>query len=115
MSFFISNETYKRTITDPVSGEEAEVELRPLNAGDRAALEDTIRMEAGDSNPQVLLGTMRRLTVERALVGWSLEVSPTPETIKSLNPDVFEQIFEHVNMGGVTEDPKDVKKSLKAK
>lgn len=98
MSFFTKTDTYRITITDPDSQETAEVELRPLNAGDQAMFSDTIAM-TGDQEPSVRLGSLRLLMVERAIVSWTLDVSPTRASIEQLTIPVFEQIFEAVNAG----------------
>lgn len=100
MSFFISTEPYEREIESP-SGEKGTVKLRRLNAGDQAAIQDTLRMSLGDdgTDSSLALGTMRMLTVKRALIDWSWRPSPTPELIAQLDPDVFEQIYSHVEMG----------------
>lgn len=95
MSFFIKNETYKVTITHPDTEETAEVELRPLNAGDTAAFSDTIAMTMGEE-PSIRLGSLRLMMVERAVVSWSLEVAPSRSTIERLDPRVFEQIFQAI-------------------
>jgi hypothetical protein len=101
MAFFIKQTTYRRDITDPDSGETSWVELRPLNAGDTAMFSDSIAMTNEDDEVamSVRLGTLRMLMVERAVVAWGLEVSPTPETIRQLHPKVFEQIFQHIDAG----------------
>lgn len=79
----------------------AEVELRPLNAGDMAILNE-LRLEQDGASIQ--LGTVKLKTVQLALVGWSLQdngsVKPiTPDTIKQLNPFVFDQIYRLVDVG----------------
>lgn len=107
MAWFVDAQNYSRTIRDPESGEEAQVTLRPLNAGDRAMLEDTVQLQAESGDPQVLLGTMKRLTVERAVVDWTLPLAATPETLRSLHPDVFEQIFSFVSFGSVPAEPEE--------
>jgi hypothetical protein len=105
MSFFVENTTYKVPITDPESGEKAEVELRRFDAGARAVLEDTVRLTAGeDATAEVLLGTMRLITVEQAIVTWTLPVSPTKDSIRKLQPKVFDQIYAAIDVGGVEEE-----------
>jgi hypothetical protein len=121
--WFVRAETYDRDIYDPDSpvvkdahGEpvkddhdvivherQGKVTLRPLNSGDRTELEDNVRMEVGneEATPQMLLGTMRRMTVERAIVGWTLEEDVNTMTIRRLNPGVFEQIFAAITFGNV--------------
>lgn len=104
MSWFVETETYKRDITDPLSGETSWVELRPLNSGDRAMLEDALRMQAEDASVDVKLGTLRLLTVERAVTNWGLPLSPTRSTIEALNPEVFEQIYNLCSFGVAPEE-----------
>lgn len=100
MGFFISAETYTKTIKSP-DGEEGEVTLRRLNAGDQAAIQDTLRMSLDENaDASLAIGTMRMLTVERALVKWSWPgPQPSPEAISQLEPEVFEQIFSFVEIG----------------
>lgn len=106
MSWFTETATFEREIEEPISGDKATVTLRALNAADYAVLQDTLRMEARDIEgveevtPQMLLGTMKMLTVKRAVVKWSLPIPATPQTIESLHPAVFEQIYQHVSFGG---------------
>jgi hypothetical protein len=99
MGFFIDQAPYEREIEAP-SGEKGTVKLRRLNAGDQAAIQDTLRMSINeDADASMAIGTMRMLTVRRALVGWSWMPSPTPETISQLEPEVFEQIYSYCEMG----------------
>ena len=82
--------------------------MRELNAGDMAVIQDTVRILAGnDPAPDVKIGAMKLIMVERALVGWSLEVSCTPSSIRNLDPRVFEAIFKIINGGdeAATEAP----------
>lgn len=79
----------------------AEVELRPLNAGDMALLNE-LRLEQDGASIQ--LGAVKLRTVQLALVGWSLQENGTlkpitPDTIKQLNPFVFDQIYRLVDVG----------------
>lgn len=98
MAFFISRDPVTHTITDPATGETATVDIVPLNAGDQVAIQDSIRMQIGeDASPEARIGSLKLLIVERALVGWSLDVAPTRNTIERLNPEVFEQIFQLAN------------------
>ena len=98
--FFISTELYEREVTAP-DGSTGKVRLRRLNAGDQAAIQDTLRMAIGDEADAALkIGTMRMLTVSRALVDWDLPgPKPSPEAISQLEPDVFEQIYGFVEIG----------------
>ena len=100
MGFFISAATYEKTVKTP-DGEEGVVTLRRLNAGDQAAIQDTLRMSLSeDADASLAIGTMRMLTVERALVKWDWPgPQPSPEAISQLEPEVFEQIFEAVEIG----------------
>jgi hypothetical protein len=100
MPFFISTEPYKRTVLSP-DGEEGVVTLRRLNAGDQAAIQDTLRMSLSeDADAALALGTMRMLTVQRALMDWSWPgAKPTPESIAQLEPEVFEQIYSFCEIG----------------
>lgn len=109
MPWFTPTQTYVKTIKDPESDETATVTLRPLNAQDRAAIEDTLQMHGdseGQVTPQMKLGTMRMLTVTRATVDWSIPgPKPNETTIASLDPRVFEQLWDAVSFGTATEDP----------
>jgi hypothetical protein len=108
MAFFVENTTTEHEITDPVTGEKASVTIRKLNAGDTAAIQDTIRMTLGEKpDAEFKLGEFRLLMVERALVAWSLPKPVTPMTIRALEPDVFEQIFNIVNQQGTDNNPLD--------
>ena len=102
--WFVPQGTYTRTIKHPDSGAEAEVTYRVLNAGDRAAIDDTIAMQFADDakvRPELKLGTMKRMTVARAVQSWTLPGTPTEAALASLHPDVFEAILEHVGWGSV--------------
>lgn len=103
MGFFIANDKpYEKEIEAP-DGEKGTVTLRRLNAGDQAAIQDTLRMsisedEAADAS--MAIGTARMLTVNRALINWSWPgPKPSPEAISQLEPSVFEQIYSHVEIG----------------
>lgn len=105
MAFFVNREPVSHTITDPDTGETATVQIVELNAGDLVGIQDSIRVtqdENDDMSPEFLLGTMKMLQVEKALVGWSLDGTPTANTIANLDPRVFEQIATIVN--GVSKD-----------
>ena len=98
MSFFTKPEPYKREVE--FEGEKGEITLRRLNAGDQAAIQDTLRMSISeDSDASLAIGTMRMLTVQRALLDWDWHPKPTPETIAQLEPDVFEQIYSFCEIG----------------
>jgi hypothetical protein len=46
------------------------------------------------------MGMQKLLTVERALVSWTLDETITPEAVRLLPGDVVDQIFEHVRIPG---------------
>lgn len=100
MGFFITTETYDREV-EGTNGEKGTVTLRRLNAGDQAAIQDTLRMSLSEeADASMALGTMRMLTVQRALIKWSWEgPQPSPEAIAQLEPEVFEQIYAYVEIG----------------
>src|SRR5262245_763965 len=79
--------------------------MRALNAGDQADIQDILRMEmenADETRSQLAVGSMRRMSVERAVVDWSIPgPKPTPESIRSLSPEVFEQIYSYVRLGNL--------------
>lgn len=112
MGWFTETATYDVPLEH--EGEKATVTLRPLDAGDRAELQDTMRMELaaeegsdeGRITPEMKMGSMRMLTVERAVVSWTLPgPGPTRASVRSLHPDVFEKIFESVQWGKRPADP----------
>lgn len=72
------------------------VRLRPLDAGDVARISE-LRLGIGGASIQ--LGEGKLLAVELALESWTLDVQPTRETIAQLNPMVFEQIYDLVDIG----------------
>lgn len=100
MPFFITTEPYKREITAP-DGEKGECTLRRLNAGDQAAIQDTLRMSLSeDADASLAIGTMRMLTVQRALIDWNWPgPKPSQESISQLEPEVFEQIYSFCEIG----------------
>ncbi len=114
-SAFVSNLTYTRKIGDapdadvPIEDVEAfVVELRPLDAGDRAAIRDVLAMEveAGAEAAGVVqahFGTIEILTVEKAIVSWTLTPGPSRATISRLRPDVLEAIREQTAWGKIPE------------
>jgi len=98
-SFFVSREAVTHTITHPDTGETATVDIRPMNAGDQVAIQDSIRMSIaadgdGIEDAELRAGTYRRMLVERLLVGWSLDVPLTPNTLDKLDPRIYNQIAE---------------------
>ena len=67
--WFTSAALYTRRVKNE-HGALATVTLRPLNSGDKADHEDTERMiadEIGDLTPELNVGTVKRLTVDRAV------------------------------------------------
>lgn len=99
MAFFTDLTPTEHTITDPDSGETATVKIRKLTAGDLAGIQDSIRlsMEGDNPTPEVQIGIFRMMIVEKSLVDWSLDTPVSPNTIRMLNPLVFEQIFALCN------------------
>jgi len=121
MAWFTPTETYTREVWDeaapvesengneaqPGRGEVAVVTLRMLNAGDMAELQDRLKMSMSDENEDasVYLGTLRRLTVQKALIDWTIPgPKPSPEAISQLEPHVFEQIYAHCSIGTPLEE-----------
>jgi len=91
-------------VTKEPVGDKATVTMRALNAGDQADIQDILRMEMGDDSDrsQLALGSMRRMSVEKSLIDWSIPgPKPTPESIRQLSPEVFEQIYSYVKLGNV--------------
>lgn len=85
----------EETIAVARAARTAEVELRPLTAGDMAELN---QLNLENDGPALRLGKAKLRAVELALVGWSLGPI-TRETIEQLNPMVFEQIHDLVDAG----------------
>ena len=111
-SAFVSPQTYTRTIGDSpdahgyVEGVDPfEVELRPLDAGDRARIRDALAMEREDGATGLALGFVELLSVRQAVVSWTLPEAATPATIGRLRPDVMEAIRELVSWGTIPEAP----------
>lgn len=110
MPFFISTESYTREVWSeappdekkgtPGRGEKGTITLRRLNAGDQAEIQDRLRMSFEDNDARPAIGTMRMLTVQRALLDWDFPgPKPSPESIAQLEPEVFEQIYSHCEIG----------------
>lgn len=121
-SAFVSPQTYTRTIGDTpdahgyVEGVDPfDVELRPLDAGDRAKVRDSLAMEREDGATGLALGTLELLHVRQAVVSWSLPEAATPTTIDRLRPDVLEAIRELVAWGVVPEHPTKAERDAKRK
>ncbi len=115
MNPFVDNLcTYDRKVRDPRDGEEWNVTMRPLHAGDRAELQDLTRMSMGDeeNSAELRLGAMQLITLERAIINWTLPSPPTGVTIRQLHPEIYDQIYEYVSWGDipaeVSNDPLDV-------
>lgn len=108
MPFFIDTTPYEREVEAP-GGEKGTVKLRRLNAGDQAAIQDTLRMSLSeDADASLAIGTMRMLTVQRALIDWSWPgPKPSQESIAQLEPEVFEQIFSWCEIGSPPTPPQD--------
>lgn len=98
-NWFTSTEKYEREIESP-NGAKATVVLRRLNAGDQAAIQDTMRLIVDTEETSLKLGTLRHLTVQKAVLDWDIPgPKPSPEAIAQLHPDVFEQIYAAVEFG----------------
>lgn len=111
MDWFVSRETYDREVAHPDDeNEKITVTLRPLNAGDRAELQE-MRIGAGDDGEgegRVSLARQQVHAVQLALVAWSLPQAVSPETIAQLDPRVFDGIYKHVSFGNPkADDPED--------
>lgn len=96
MSWFVDG-TYDVEVINS-AGEKASVTLRKLNAGDQAAIHDSIAVS--EDAAEIKLGTIKLLMVTRAVEKWDLPLAPTEASIKSLEPAVFDQIVEAVEFGG---------------
>lgn len=111
-SAFVQNSTYTRVIGEADDAhsylegvDRFEVELRPLDAGDRAKIRDGLAMERPDGNGGFALGTVELLHVRAAIVSWTLAGSPAA-MVERLMPEVLEAIREHVSYGRIPETPK---------
>jgi hypothetical protein len=99
--FFVANTPYTRTIRDPESDATAEATMRPLNAGDQADLEDTIAMGADGESVDVKIGLWKLLSIEKALISWTLPQEPSASSIRALHPAVVDQLATLVTFGAV--------------
>lgn len=100
--WFTPRDTYERPIVHPESGAEATVTYRPLNAGDRAELNEMRVLDdgAGGGEGRYSLAQQQLRATEMAVVAWTLPgPSPTPESIRQLDPKVFDLIYKHVSFG----------------
>lgn len=100
--WFVQRETYTRKILHPASKAEAEVTMRPLNAGDRAEFNEIRLLSDGEGGGEGVLqpGRIQLLTVERAVVEWTIPgPGPTAASIAQLEPNIFEQLWDLVSFG----------------
>jgi hypothetical protein len=108
----LTGENYDVVVIDPDDGNEITVTLKRLNANDKAALDDSLRMQFEDEGrvrAEMKLGTWRMLTVQRAVVDWDspLDPKPTPGIIANLKPDIFEQLYEAIEANDAGVPPPD--------
>lgn len=100
-------DTYRREVEHPADSDRPErerrvvgwVELRPLNVGDVAEI-DAMHLELGEQVLGFSMTTRKLAAVERALVAWSFAHPITSDVLRQLNPQILEQIWRHVDMGG---------------
>lgn len=111
---FLSQETYDVELVDPRDGEQWTATMRVLNAGDRAAIQDETVIETDDEGgdrSRVPMGRLRMKAVQLSLVKWTLPLPPTAQTIATLHPDIFDQLYKAVRdgseQGPPTEAPTD--------
>jgi hypothetical protein len=109
MGWLADTSTYTRKVKDPTSDAEAEVTFRVLNAHDSALIEDEITLREGaDGGDEMkpLIGTRTLMTVQRAVVAWTLPglPAPTAQIIASLHPGVIAQLFAHASFGAAPKD-----------
>lgn len=93
---FVQHETYEIEVTDPRDGEAWKVTLRVLNAGDEAILRDETRVRTDDEDGAMSLpmGSLRLLTVDRAVVSWTLPLPKSAAAIEVLHDGIFDQIYK---------------------
>lgn len=116
-AFFADGQTYDRQVT---LGKRTEtVTLRPLMAGDKADIQDEVRISlAGGDNEddedggganaaELRIGAQRILVVSRAIVGWTLPKAVSVSAVRSLNPKVFDQIYAEVSWGKIPAAPEE--------
>lgn len=104
-------ETYDRKVKHP-DGTEETVTFRPLDAGDRAEFNEIKILAEGEGSVQT--GRIQLMMVERSIVRWTLEqdgapLPPTLDVIRSLDPNVFDQLYEHVSFGKPKAEPEQPK------
>lgn len=103
--WFVERTTYDRKIVNR-AGAESSVTMRPLNAGDQAEFNEIQLLSDGEGGGEGVVrpGRIKILTVERAVVSWTIPgPGPTAETIAQLDPFVFEQLFELASFGNPPE------------
>jgi hypothetical protein len=108
MNPFVTAETYDVELVDPRDGHNWTAQLRTLNAGDRAAIQDETVIESVDESGErsrVPMGRLRMKTVQLAVVSWNLPLPPTEQTIATLHPAIFDQLYTAVRLGGAEERP----------
>jgi hypothetical protein len=109
-SWFTTREPYDREVVHPKDPEaKMTVTLRPLNAGDRAELQEMqiTGGEDGEGEGKVSLARQQVRALQLALVAWSLPEAVSPDTIAQLEPAVFDAIYAHVSFGNPkAEEPK---------
>lgn len=104
--WFVERTTYTRKIK-AASGAEAEVVMRPLNAGDRAEFNEIqlFQDEDGEGSGRLRPGRMQLLMVERAVVSWTIPgPGPSSESIAQLDPRIFDQLYDAVSFGNPPEE-----------
>lgn len=98
MGWFTETSTYEKPVKSP-EGEEATVTYRRLNAGDLAEIQDSLRVLEDSGDTTLAIGTMRQLTVQKAVVNWTIPgPKPSVEAIAQLDPKVFEQVYGGVEL-----------------
>jgi hypothetical protein len=113
-AFLSQGETYERTLRE--ADDELIVTLRPLMAGDRADLQDQLRILVtdddadgdADANVNVLQlrpGTNKILTVAAAIVSWNLDVAPSVSSVRALKPHVLDWLFQEISWGDKPSEP----------
>lgn len=103
--WFVQRDTYEREIEHPETKEKATVTMRPLNAGDRAELQELrlVEGEDGEGEGRIHIARQQLHAVRLALAAWSIDTPITADTIAQLDPRVFDQIYKHVSFGNPSE------------
>jgi hypothetical protein len=112
---FVDNSTYERVIGDTPTTrtftspdvERFEVELSPLDAGDRAKIRDALAIEAATTaTPGIALGTAwRSCTCGKPSSPGRSAIAPTPATIDRLKPAALEAIRGLIAWGTIPPTP----------